>query len=62
MKLHIQLHLPTTHNLWHLAAATAEQRTRQYLPYLVHIDGIATVTPSAYLFKTCSSKGFAHVL
>ena len=61
-KLHIQLHLPTTHNLWHLTAATAEQRTKQNLPYLIHIDGAATVTPSAYFLKACLPKGFAHVL
>ena len=61
-KLHIQLHLATTHSLRHLTAATAEQGTRLYLPYLIHIDGASTVTPPAYFLKTSPSKGFAHVL
>src|SRR3712207_7209422 len=31
--------------LLHLATTTVKQRTGQYLPDLIHIDGTATVTP-----------------
>ena len=48
------------HTLLLQATTTVKQRTGQYLPYLVHIDGTATVTPLAHFLKASPFKGFSH--
>ena len=42
------------------ATTTVKQRTGQYLPYLIHIDWTATVTPLAHFLKASPFKGFSH--
>ena len=55
--------LPTYYmHLLHLTAAITWRGTREYLYYLIYIDGTATISPSAHFLKATPFKGFAHVL
>ena len=48
------------HTLLLQATTTVKQRTGQYLPYFIHINRTATVTPLAHFLKASPFKGFSH--